>query len=141
MKKIIFIAASFYLFSQSIPAAPMGKLPIMVSRANCFAFTPVGIGNHNESLSYYINDQADMWVRTFQTSRQGSTRAIDSGFKYNWRVYSSFVDMGGATRTIWSVVGNHIIRFSISNMNSSTTSATDCNLGEGWPWNYANPNA
>jgi len=70
MKKILLLASCLFS-SQLLLAAPMGKLPIMVSRANCTAISPVGYGNHNESLSYYVNDSADMWVRSAQRSAQG----------------------------------------------------------------------
>lgn len=138
MKKLLCILP-FIIISQVCSAAPMGKLPIMVSRANCFAVTPVGIGFHNESLSYYVNDSHDMWVRTAQRSKQGVVRMFDSGlgYQWEWRSYASFVDLQDHLRTIWTVNGHHAIRFSFVNINTTLTTATDCNLSQGWPWNYA----
>ena len=59
MKKTLLLASILFASNYCL-AAPMGKLPIMVSRANCPFVSPVGIGNHNESLSYYVNDSNDM---------------------------------------------------------------------------------
>lgn len=142
MKKIILLISC--LSCSQLFAAPMGKLPIMVSRANCWAVTPVGIGFHNESLSYYVGDSADMWVRTTQVPKKSSiqTRQLQSGLGYlwDWRVYIGFIDKSGTTaaENFWSVTGNHSTRFSLTNIHSSNTSAKDCNLSQGWPWNYAN---
>lgn len=60
MKKL-FLGLTLAITTQVIQAAPMGKLPIMASRGNCFAVTPVGFGEHNESISYYVNDSHDLW--------------------------------------------------------------------------------
>ncbi|WP_096734491.1 hypothetical protein [Acinetobacter guillouiae] len=143
MKKILLLISCLFS-TELLLAAPMGKLPIMVSRANCWAVTPVGIGYHNESLSYYVGDSADMWVRTTQVPKNKNiqTRQLQSGLGYlwDWRVYVSFVDKSGTTAAehFWSVTGNHSTRFSLTNINSSNTSATNCNKLQGWPWNYAN---
>lgn len=143
MKKILLLISCLFS-TELLLAAPMGKLPIMISRANCWAVTLVGIGYHNESLSYYVGDSADMWVRTTQVPKNKNiqTRQLQSGLGYlwDWRVYVSFVDKSGITaaENFWSVTGNHSTRFSINNINSSNTSAKNCNLSKGWPWNYAN---
>ena len=136
IKKLLIIA--ILSLSGTCFAAPMGKLPIMVSRANCSAISPVGIGNHNESLSYYVNDSQDMWVRSAQKSAQGSVRINDSalGYLWDWRVYVGFVDQGGAMYTKWTVNGQHATRFSLVNIHTAQTSATNCNASQGWPWSH-----
>lgn len=133
-----FLLASILFASNYCLAAPMGKLPIMVSRANFPFVSPVGIGNHNESLSYYVNDSNDIWVRTNQRSKQGSVRYHDSalGYLWEWRVYAGFVDKGGAEKTFWNVTGHHATRFSLVNIHTANTSATDCNKSKGWPWTH-----
>lgn len=137
MKKLL-LSITLFSVSNLCLAAPMGKLPIMVSRANCFAITPVGIGNHNESLSYYVNDSHDMWVRSAQTSNQGSTRIVDSGLGYlwEWRSYAGFLDKDGAVRTKWTVTGHHATRFSFVDIHTAKSSATGCNASQGWPWSH-----
>lgn len=129
-----FLTLALIAATQVIHAAPMGKLPIMASRGNCFAITPVGMGGHNESISYYVNDSHDLWVRSWQKSIGGAVRSIDSawGYEWTWRAYAGFVD--GKTYTTWTVDGHHAIRFSLTDIRTSTTRATTCNLGQGWPW-------
>lgn len=133
MKKI-FLGLTLSITTPLIQAAPMGKLPIMVSRGNCFAVTPVGFGEHNESISYYVNDEHDLWVRSFQRSKGGAVRSIDSawGYEWAWRAYAGFVD--SKIYTSWTVDGHHAIRFSLMDIRTSTSTATTCNLGQGWPW-------
>lgn len=133
MKKQILVLA-LTATTQIIQAAPMGKLPIMASRGNCPAVTPMGVGGHNESISYYVNDSHDLWVRSWQKSQGGAVRSIDSalGYEWKWRAYAGFVD--SKSYTTWTVDGHHAIRFSMMDIRTSTTTATTCNLGQGWPW-------
>lgn len=137
MVKQLSIIAILFL-SGACFAAPMGKLPIMVSRANCPFVSPLGVGNYNESLSYYVNDSHDMWVRSAQRSAQGTVRIDDSalGYLWQWRAYAGFVDKGGAQHTKWTVNGHHATRFSLVNIHTAQTSATNCNAGQGWPWTH-----
>lgn len=117
-------------------AAPLGKLPIMASRANCPAVSHVGAGAHNESVSWYVNDKHDLWVRSWQKSKRGTVRSIDSawGYEWTWRAYAGFVDSGVGVYTDWTVNGHHAIRFSFTDIRTTQTTATNCNLSAGWPW-------
>lgn len=135
MKKLLLLASISFV-SNNVMAAPMGKLPIMASRANCVAITPVGIGPHNESMSWYWRDSHDMWVKSQQQSKRGTTRSVESAstYEWTWRAYAGFVDAIIGSYKDWTVEGQHATRFSLTNINTTSTKATTCNLSEGWPW-------
>lgn len=126
-------------FAQAATAATARKLAISASRANCLAVTPVGVGYHNESLSWDPVTARTLYVQTYQKARnQNVTRTARSSASYaiTRRAYAGGVDTYGSRyyNTFWEVTGNHFERFSIAESYYTKTTATACNLSQGWPW-------
>ncbi|MEN5173631.1 hypothetical protein ABE427_13005 [Acinetobacter higginsii] len=118
-------------------------IPIMASRANCPAVTPEGAGYHNESMSWTLGNLKAMLVETIQTQANGITRSKLSApmaefpnpdMEYGWRAYAGYVDSLFQPKKNWTVKGKHTYEYAVGDIGYRETQATDCNLGQGWPW-------
>ena len=118
-------------------------VPIMASRANCNAVTPEGVGYHNESFSWTIGQPKAMFVETVQTATNAAPRSKTSSMitefpnpdmEYGFRAYAGYVDSFFQPKKNWTVKGKHTYEFAVGDIGYRETSATDCNLGQGWPW-------
>lgn len=118
-------------------------IPTMASRANCPAATPEGVGYHNESFSWTLGTPQAMFVETLQTAANGTTRSKTSStltefpnpdMEYGLRAYAGYVDSFFQGNKNWTVKGKHTYEFAVGDISYRETSATGCNLGQGWPW-------
>ncbi len=118
-------------------------IPMMASRANCSAISPVGVGYHNESVSWTLGQPKSMLVETVQAGN-GVTRSKKSpeemeefpneDMEYGLRAYAGYVDSLFQPKKNWTVVGKHTYEFAVGDIGYRETIAYDCNLSQGWPW-------
>lgn len=141
MKKLI-IFCGISLSTISVGHTDDG-LPMMASRANCNAVTSEGVGYHNESLSWTLGQPKAMFVETIQTQANGVSRSKASSamtefpnpdMEYGWRAYAGYVDSFFQPKKTWTVKGKHTYEYAVGDIGYRETQATDCNLGQGWPW-------